>query len=72
MMQYYILCNVKRFEYNKKRGELFKDATGETLEPSITDNIWKLILILECIPEIAKLISADSCEALTNLVDENS
>ncbi len=70
MMQYNILCTVKRFEAYETLGELFKDVTGETLELSVTDKIWKLIL--EAIVEIAELISADACEILTNLVDENT
>ena len=69
LMQYNILCTVKRFESYETIGALFADATDESLELSVTDKIWELIL--DTILEIAELVSADACELISALVDDN-
>ena len=56
MMQYNILCTVKRFEAYETVGTLFREATTGTLELSASDRIWELIL--DTILEIAEMISA--------------
>ena len=69
MMQYNILCTVKRFEAYETIGALFRDVTGNTLELSVTDRIWELIL--DTILEIAEIISADASELLSAVIDVN-
>ena len=69
MMQYNILCAVKRFESYETIGELFTEANGNSLELSAADKIWELIL--DAILEIAELISADASELLNALIDGN-
>jgi len=69
MMQYNILCTVKRFEAYETVGELFRDVTGNTLELSAADRIWELIL--DTILEIAEMISADASELLSAVIDAN-
>ena len=69
MMQYNILCTVKRFEAYETLGALFRDVTGDTLELSVTDRIWELIL--DTILEIAEIISADASELLSAVIDVN-
>ena len=69
MMQYNILCTVKRFEAYETSGELFREATAGTLELSVTDRIWELIL--DTILEIAEIISADASELLSAIIDVN-
>ena len=69
MMQYNILCTVKRFEAYETVGALFRDVTGNTLELSVTDRIWELIL--DTILEIAEMISADASELLSAVIDAN-
>ena len=69
MMQYNILCTVKRFEAYETIGALFRDVTGNTLELSVTDRIWELIL--DTILEIAEMISADAGELLSAVIDVN-
>ena len=69
MIQYNILCTVKRFEAYETIGALFREATGNTLELSVTDRIWELIL--DTILEIAEIISADACELLSAVIDGN-
>ena len=69
MMQYNILCTVKRFEAYETLGALFRAATSDTLELSVTDRIWGLILNI--ILEIAEIISADASELLSAVIDVN-
>ena len=69
MMQYNILCTVKRFEAYETIGELFRETTAGTLELSVTDRIWELIL--DTILEIAEIISADASELLSAIIDVN-
>ena len=69
MMQYNILCTVKRFEAYETVGELFREATAGTLELSASDRIWELIL--DTILEIAEMISADASELLSAVIDAN-
>ena len=69
MMQYNILCTVKRFEAYETIGALFRDVTGNTLELSVTDRIWELIL--DTILEIAEIISADASELLSTVIEVN-
>ena len=69
MMQYNILCTVKRFEAYETVGALFREATAGTLELSAADRIWELIL--DTILEIAEIISADACELLSAVIDDN-
>ena len=69
MMQYNILCTVKRFEAYETLGALFREVTADTLELSVTDRIWELIL--DTILEIAEMISADASELLSAVIDVN-
>ena len=69
MMQYNILCTVKRFESYETLGELFNETTGNTLELSVTDKIWELIL--DAVLEVAEIVSADAGELLSALIEEN-
>ena len=69
MMQYNILCTVKRFEAYETIGELFRETTAGTLELSVTDRIWELIL--DTILEIAEIISVDASELLSAVIDVN-
>ena len=69
MMQYNILCTVKRFEAYETVGALFREATTGTLELSASDRIWELIL--DTILEIAEMISADASELLSAVIDGN-
>ena len=54
---------------DKTIGELFREATARTLELSVTDRIWELIL--DTILEIAEIISADASELLSAIIDVN-
>lgn len=67
MIQYNILCAIKRFESYETISELFTEATGNSLELSVVDKIWELIL--DVILDIVELISADVSELLKALLD---
>ncbi len=43
-MQYNILCTVKRFKAYETIGGIFTEVTNDTLELSVTDKIWAIIL----------------------------
>lgn len=67
-MQYNILCTVKRFEAYETIGGLFSEVTGETLELSVTDKIWALML--DTILFFADRYSADASEMISDLINE--
>lgn len=70
MMQYNILCTVKRFESYETIGGIFKDVSAETLELSVPEKIWRLIL--DTILAVAEIVSADAGELLSALVSQNT
>jgi hypothetical protein len=70
MMQYNILCTVKRFDSYETIGGVFREVSDETLELSVPEKIWRLIL--DTILAIAELVSADACELLSALVSQNA
>ena len=69
LIQYNILSTVKRFESYETIGEIFAEVKDESLELSVTDKIWELIL--DAILEIAELVSADVSELLSAIVGHN-
>ena len=62
MMQYNILCTVKRFEAYETIGGLFTEVTNDTLELSVTDKIWAIIL--DFVLEATERYSIDATELL--------
>ena len=70
MMQYNILCTVKRFEAYETIGGLFAEVTNDTLELSVTDKIW--CIILDFVLNIAEHYSIDATELLADLIERNS
>lgn len=65
MMQYNILCTVKRFEAYETFGGLFTEVANDTLELSVMDKIWAIILDL--VLEAAERYSIDATEVLADL-----
>ena len=61
MMQYNILCTVKRFEAYETIGGLFTEVTNDTLELSVTDKIWAIILdfVLEAAERYSDFIESN-------------
>lgn len=58
------------FESYETIGVLFAVATDETLELSLTDKVWELIL--DTILEMAELVYADADELLCAIEDNDS
>lgn len=69
MMQYNMLCTAKRFESYETLGGLFAQVVDDSLELSVTDKIWDIIL--EVILNIAEVVSADAGELLTIVISRN-
>lgn len=69
LMQYNILCTVKRFEAYETIGGLFADATGDTLELSVADRIWETALMV--IKDAADLFDADAEKLIQLIVGGN-
>ena len=70
MMQYNILCSVKRFEAYETIGGLFAEVTNDTLELSVSDKIWALVL--DFVLQVAERYSIDATELLTDFIENNS
>ena len=70
MMQYNILCSVKRFEAYETIGGLFAEVTNDTLELSVSDKIWALVL--DFVLHVAERYSIDATELLTDFIENNS
>ena len=69
MIQYNILGTVKRFESYETIAGLFADITGETIELTVVQRIWGLII--EVINVIAEFISCDPFELTENVINNN-
>ena len=70
MIQYNILGCVKRFEAYETIGGLFAEVTGETVELSVAQRIWGLIV--EVINVIAEFIACNPFELIENVINNNN
>lgn len=69
MIPYNIPGTVKRFESYETIGGLFAELTGETLELTVVQRIWRLII--EVINVIAEFLSCDPFELTENVINNN-
>ena len=69
MIQYNIPGTVKRFESYETIGGLFAELTGETLELTVVQRIWGLII--DVINVIAEFLSCDPFELTENVINNN-
>ena len=65
MIQYNIMSYVKRFDSYETMGGLFAEVTKSTVELSLVERIW--LLILETISAIAEFTGADTMSLLETL-----
>ena len=70
MIQYNILDCVKRFEAYETIGGLFAEVTGETVELSVAQRIWGLIV--EVINVIAGFLACDPFELIENVINNSN
>lgn len=69
MMQYNILCLMKRFEAYETIGGLFKEVIKDTLELSVADKIWAAIV--DILLDIAEHYSIDETLLLNDYINGN-
>lgn len=69
VMQYNILSFIKRFEAYETIGGLFNQTLNGTMELSVTERIWDLIV--QIVAVIADLFSADEEEIIRILANDN-
>lgn len=69
VLQYNILSTVKRFMDYETIGELFRQATQNSHELTVSERIWQAIL--EFVSAITKVFSIDDEEVLDALINES-
>ena len=69
IVQYNIFCTIKRFEAYETIGGLFAELTNDTLELSVTDKIWAIIL--DFVLEAVERYSIDATELLADFIESN-
>ena len=68
-LNYQVSNSVKRFEAYETIGGLFAEVTNDTLELSVTDKIWAIIL--DFVLEAAERYSIDATELLADFIESN-
>lgn len=61
---------MEQFESYETMGGLFTELTGETVELSVVQRIWGLIV--EVINVIAEFVSCDPFELVQNVINNNN
>lgn len=69
MLQYNILATVKRFDKYETLGELFRKAQKESLEITINERIW--LIIIEIVRELAIIFESDIEFIMEKLITDN-
>ena len=69
MLQYNLLTVARRFSAYQTTGELFREIEKDTLQLTISEHIWQIII--ELVAEIAQILNIDPEELILELVSEN-
>ncbi|GHT70536.1 hypothetical protein FACS189455_0410 [Bacteroidia bacterium] len=69
MLQYNLLSVAKRFTGYETTGELFRQAQADTLELTLNERIW--LIIVQIVTQIAELLETDAELLMQNLISEN-
>jgi len=69
MLQYNVLATVKRFDKYETFGELFRQVQKESLEKTINERIW--LIILDIVVELAIIFEADTEIIMEKLIVDN-
>jgi len=69
MIQYNLLALSKRFSSYETLGELFRNTAAETIELTVAEKIWKLIV--EILSEIAQFFEIDTETLMQKLITDN-
>ena len=69
MIQYNLLSVAKRFSNYETLGELFRDTQKDSLQLSISEKIW--VIIIELVSHLSEILNLDSETLMENLFSEN-
>lgn len=69
MLQYNILTTVKRFDKYETFGVLFRQVQKESLEKTINERIW--LIILDIVAQLAVIFEADTEIIMEKLITDN-
>lgn len=69
MMQYNILSLAKRFDHYETIGGLFREATQNTLEITLSERIW--LIIINLVTKLAAIIDFDQETLMKKLITDN-
>lgn len=69
MMRYNILSVAKRFEKYETMGELFRQAGEDTLEITISERVW--LIILQLVAKLVEILEVDPEMLMEKLIAEN-
>ena len=69
MLQYNLLVVARRFSAYQTTGELFREIEKDTLQLTISEHIWQIII--ELVAEIAEILNIDPEELILELVSDN-
>jgi len=69
MMQYNLLSVAKRFTDYESLGELFRNTKAETIQLTLAERLWQLII--EVLADLAELIEIDTESLMEKLISDN-
>ncbi len=69
MIQYNILSTAKRFADYESMGELFRSAKAETIELTVAEKIWKLIV--EILTQLAEIFEIELDSFMEKIIIDN-
>lgn len=69
MIQYNLLSVAKRFSNYETLGELFRETQKDSLQLSISEKIW--VIIIELVSHLSEMLNLDSEMLMENLFSEN-
>lgn len=69
MLQYNLLAVARRFSAYQTTGELFREIEKDTLQLTMSEHIWQIIIKL--VARIAEILNIDPEELILELVSEN-
>ena len=69
MMQYNLLSVAKRFTDYESLGELFRNTKAETIQLTLAERLWQLIV--EVLADLAELIEIDTESLMEKLISDN-
>ena len=69
MIQYNLLSVAKRFAHYETLGELFRDTKAETIQLTVVEHLWKIII--EVLADLAQILEIETDWLMEKLVSDN-